>query len=174
MEEWMPGDILGGRYEIIEKIGCGGMAYIYKAKCLKLNRFVAIKVLKPEFRDDPEFVESFNIESAATASLSHENIVSVYDVGKENGNVEYIVMEYVDGVTLKKYIEQNGALDWRKALDFAIQICSALEHSHHHHVIHKDIKPQNIMVTEGDILKITDFGIAKATSTCLLYTSRCV
>ena len=165
MEEWMPGDILGGRYEIVEKIGCGGMAYIYKAKCLKLNRFVAIKVLKPEFRDDPEFVESFNIESAATASLSHENIVSVYDVGKEDGNVNYIVMEYVDGVTLKKYIEQNGALDWRKALDFAIQICSALEHSHNHHVIHKDIKPQNIMVTEGDILKITDFGIAKATST---------
>ncbi len=164
MGEFLPGDILGGRYEIIEQVGIGGMAEVYKAKCLKLNRFVAIKVLKPEFRNDPEFVESFNIESQATASLSHKNIVSVYDIGKEKGDISYIVMEYVDGITLKQYIDQNQPLPWQEAVDFASQICSALEHAHSHHVIHKDIKPHNIMVTEDKVLKVMDFGIAQAAS----------
>lgn len=164
MGEFLPGDILGGRYEIIEQIGIGGMAEVFKAKCLKLNRFVAIKVLKPEFRNDPEFVESFNIESQATASLSHKNIVSVYDIGKEKKDISYIVMEYVDGITLKQYIDKNQPLSWQESVDFAMQICSALEHAHSHHVIHKDIKPHNIMVTEDKVLKVMDFGIAQAAS----------
>mgnify|MGYP002556028864 CR=1 FL=1 len=156
----MIGKLLGNRYQIMEKIGSGGMAEVYKARCTLLNRYVAVKVLKDEFRVDEEFIARFNRESQAAASLSHPNIVSIYDVGCEDG-MHYIVMEYVEGITLKEYIEKNGLLPWREALDFSIQICKAMEHAHKKNIIHRDIKPQNIMVTENKILKVTDFGIAR-------------
>ncbi len=156
----MIGKLLGNRYQIMEKIGSGGMAEVYKARCTLLNRYVAVKVLKDEFRVDEEFIARFNRESQAAASLSHPNIVSIYDVGCEEG-MHYIVMEYVEGITLKEYIEKNGLLPWREALDFSIQICKAMEHAHKKNIIHRDIKPHNIMVTENKILKVTDFGIAR-------------
>lgn len=156
----MIGKILGDRYELREKIGTGGMADVYKAYCKKLNRFVAVKVLKNEFRDDEEFINRFNLESQAAAGISHSNIVSVYDVGCED-DVHYIVMEYVDGITLKSYIATHGMLPWRQALDFSIQICDAMEHAHREGIVHRDIKPQNIMVTGDNTLKVMDFGIAR-------------
>ena len=156
----MVGKILGNRYQIIKKIGGGGMAEVYKARCTLLNRYVAIKVLRDEFRDDREFIARFNTEAQAAASLTHPNIVSVFDVGCENG-VHYIVMEFVEGVTLKEYIQRNGVLPWRQALDFAVQICQAIEYAHKKGIIHRDIKPQNIMVCENNVLKVMDFGIAR-------------
>ncbi|MCL2838210.1 MAG: Stk1 family PASTA domain-containing Ser/Thr kinase [Oscillospiraceae bacterium] len=155
------GKILGNRYEIIEEVGCGGMAKVYKAKCRLLNRFVAVKVLRDDLKNDSEFIRRFNVESQAAASLSHTNVVPIYDVGEENG-VHYIVMEYVEGETLKEYIEQQGALEWPEALNFAAQICRALEVAHKNFIIHRDIKPHNIIVTPDKILKVTDFGIARA------------
>lgn len=155
------GKIIDGRYEIIEEIGRGGMAIVYLAKCLVLNRYVAIKVLRPEFRGDEEFIKRFKIESQSAGNLSHPNIVSVYDVGNE-GDTEYIVMEYVEGITLKQYLGAKGSLPEKEAVDFASQICSGLEHAHKKGIVHKDIKPENIMITKEGILKITDFGIAKA------------
>ena len=155
----MTGKILGNRYEILKKIGTGGMADVYLARCNLLNRNVAIKVLKSEFSSDEEFIKKFNIESQAAASLSHPNIVSIYDVGHE-GDIHYIVMEYLEGITLKKYIEQNKLLPWREVLNFSIQICSAIECAHKNNIVHRDIKPQNIMFTSDGILKVTDFGIA--------------
>ncbi len=155
------GKIIDGRYEIIEEVGRGGMAIVYLAKCLVLNRYVAIKMLRPEFRDDAEFIKRFKIEALSAASLSHPNIVSIYDVGNE-GDIEYIVMEYVEGITLKQYLSAKGTLPWREAVDSAAQICSGLEHAHKKGIIHKDIKPENIIITKEGILKITDFGIAKA------------
>lgn len=157
----MEGRILGGRYELLEKIGGGGMALVYKAKCQLLNRYVAIKVLRPEFTADEEFVKRFRVEAQAAASLSHPNIVSIYDVGKED-DMHYIVMEYVNGITLKDYIVQQGALDWREAVNIVIQICSAIEHAHKNHIVHRDIKPHNILLTKDGIAKVTDFGIARA------------
>lgn len=159
----MQGQILGNRYELIEKIGGGGMAIVYKAKCRFLNRFVAVKILRPEYTNDEEFVKRFLIEAQSVASLSHPNIVSIYDVGHEE-NVHYIVMEFVNGVTLKDYIGQKGKLPWREAVNIAIQICSAIEHAHRHHIVHRDIKPHNIMLTGDGIAKVTDFGIARAVS----------
>ena len=159
----MKGKILGNRYELVEKIGGGGMAFVYKAKCRLLNRYVAIKILKPEFVNDEELVQRFQIEAQAAASLSHPNIVSIYDVGCE-GDVHYIVMEYVDGKTLKEYIEKKGILEWKNALAIAIQICSAIEHAHKNKIIHRDIKPHNILLTKTGVVKVTDFGIARATS----------
>ena len=156
----MIGKILGGRYEIKEKIGTGGMADVYKAFCNKLNRYVAVKVLKNEFRDDEEFINRFNLESQAAAGICHSNIVSVYDVGCED-DVHYIVMELVEGITLKSYINTHGMLPWRQALDFSIQICDAMEHAHREGIVHRDIKPQNIMVTADNVLKVMDFGIAR-------------
>ena len=155
------GKIIDGRYEIIEEIGRGGMAQVFLAKCLVLNRYVAIKVLRPEYRDDAEFIKRFKIEAQSAASLSHPNIVSIYDVGNE-GDMEYIVMEHVEGITLKQYLGAKGTLPWKEAVDSAAQICSGLEHAHKKGIIHKDIKPENIMITKEGILKITDFGIAKA------------
>ncbi|AFK86732.1 MULTISPECIES: Stk1 family PASTA domain-containing Ser/Thr kinase [Thermoanaerobacterium] len=158
----MIGKMLGNRYEILEKIGEGGMAKVYKAKCHLLNRIVAIKVLRSEFVSDEEFVRRFKRESQAAASLSHPNIVSIYDVGQE-GDIYYIVMEYVNGKTLKQLIkETNGPLPIPKSLDIARQVCRALEHAHKHHIVHRDIKPQNILVTDDNIVKVTDFGIARA------------
>jgi len=157
----MEGRILGGRYELLEKIGGGGMALVYKAKCKLLNRFVAVKLLRPEFTADEEFVKRFRVEAQAAASLSHPNIVSIYDVGKED-DMHYIVMEYVNGITLKDYVVQNGALDWKEAVNIVIQICSAIEHAHKNHIVHRDIKPHNILLTKDGVAKVTDFGIARA------------
>lgn len=161
--ENLVGKILGNRYEILQIIGTGGMATVYKAKCRLLNRFVAVKVLKSEFKNDETIVKKFNTESQAAASLSHNNIVSVFDVGNENG-ISYIVMEYVDGITLKEYISQKGALPWDQACRFAGQIALALEHAHNKNIIHRDIKPHNILMTKDLTLKVTDFGIARAVS----------
>lgn len=155
------GTLLGGRYEIVEKIGSGGMAIVYKAHCRLLNRYVAIKVLRPEFKEDAEFIRKFDVEAQAAASLSHPNIVSIYDVGRER-EWHYIVMELVEGVTLKQYIEKKGALPWQEAAGFAAQICSALECAHKNHIIHHDIKPHNIIITADGVAKVTDFGIARA------------
>lgn len=155
------GKIIDGRYEIIEEVGRGGMAIVYLAKCLVLNRYVAIKMLRPEFRGDAEFIKRFKIEALSAASLSHPNIVSIYDVGND-GDAEYIVMEFVEGITLKQYLSAKGTLPWKEAVDSAAQICSGLEHAHKKGIIHKDIKPENIIITKEGILKITDFGIAKA------------
>ncbi len=166
-ESIKPGTLLGGRYEIIEKIGAGGMAMVYKAHCRLLNRYVAVKVLRPEFREDAEFIKKFNIEAQAAASLSHPNIVSIYDVGRE-GEWHYIVMELVEGVTLKQYIERKGTLPWQQAAGFAAQLCSALECAHKNHIIHHDIKPHNMIITADDMLKVTDFGIARAATSSTL------
>lgn len=156
-----PGTVLSDRYEIIEKIGAGGMSIVYKAKCNRLQRYVAIKVLREEFAKDEEFVTKFKKEAFAAASLSHPNIVSIYDVGNDH-DVNYIVMEYVDGMTLKQVIEKGAPFDSKKVLNYGLQIVSALKHAHSKKIIHRDIKPQNILVTHDDILKVTDFGIAKA------------
>lgn len=156
-----PGMIIAGRYEIIDVVGSGGMSIVYKAKCHKLNRFVAIKVLKPEFSDDKNFVTKFRVEAQSAAGLSHPNIVNVYDVGEDEG-VYFIVMELVEGITLKEYIQVNGRLSVDKAIDFAIQIASGIEVAHDNHTIHRDIKPQNIIVAKNGTVKVTDFGIARA------------
>lgn len=158
------GKTLADRYEIIEKIGEGGMASVYKARCNLLNRYVAIKVLKDEFSKDAEFVKRFRAEAQSAASLTHPNIVSVYDVGEENG-INYIVMELLTGDTLKDYIEKNGKLSNETTLKFASQIASALEAAHSAKIIHRDIKPQNIVLANNNtIAKVTDFGIAKMSS----------
>lgn len=159
----LEGRLLGNRYEIIEKVGNGGMATVYKAKCHVLNRYVAVKILKEEFTTDEEFVKRFNTEAQSAASLTHPNIVSVYDVGSE-GDLHYIVMELIKGKTLKEIINQDGALSWKWSVNVAIQIASALETAHKNHIIHRDIKPHNIIITEDGIAKVTDFGIAKAVS----------
>ena len=157
----MEGQVLGNRYTLLEKIGGGGMAVVYKSKDTLLNRFVAIKVLRVEFSTDEEFVKRFNVEAQSVASLSHPNVVSIYDVGFQS-NIHYIVMEYVDGLTLKEYINKNGALDWQEAIKISIQICSAIEHAHKNNIVHRDIKPHNILMTKEGIAKVTDFGIARA------------
>ena len=157
------GKIIGNRYEILEKIGVGGMATVYKAKCHVLNRYVAIKVLKDEFTTDEEFIRRFNIEAQAAASLSHPNIVSIYDVANE-GNLYYIVMELVKGKTLKQIINEDGALPWKWSVNIVIQIASALETAHKNNIVHRDVKPHNIIITEEGVAKVTDFGIAKAVS----------
>jgi serine/threonine-protein kinase len=161
----MLGKVLGNRYEIIEKIGEGGMALVYKARCRLLNRYVAIKVLKDEFVNDEEFIKKFRRESQAAASLSHPNIVSIYDVGMEridDHDVYYIVMEYIKGKTLKGLIKEKRKLSVEETIDYSIQIAEALEHAHKNHIVHRDIKPHNIMITEDGRVKVTDFGIARA------------
>jgi len=157
------GKVLGDRYEIIEKIGGGGMALVYKARCRLLNRFVAIKVLRPEFTEDEEFVKKFRREAQSAASLSHPNIVGIYDVGTENNNY-YIVMEYIKGQTLKELIKSKGTLGVEYATNIAIQICYALDHAHKNHIVHRDIKSHNILIREDNSVKVTDFGIARAVS----------
>lgn len=157
------GMFINDRYEIIEKVGTGGMADVYKAMDKRLNRFVAIKVLKQEFSTDTKFVTKFRAEAQSVAGLSHSNIVGVYDVGDEDG-LHYIVMELVEGITLKKYIERKGKLDIREALGISIQIAQGLEAAHDNHIIHRDIKPQNIIISKEGKVKVTDFGIAKAAS----------
>lgn len=155
------GMMLGDRYEILEKIGTGGMSDVYKAKCHKLNRFVAVKVLKQEFSENVNFVSKFKTEAQAAAGMMHPNIVNVYDVGEENGTY-YIVMELVEGITLKKYIEKKARLSVKEAVSIAIQVSMGIEAAHNNHIIHRDIKPQNIMISRDGKVKVTDFGIAKA------------
>ena len=162
MERYI-GKMLDNRYEILEVIGQGGMAVVFKAKCHRLNRMVAIKVLKPELADDAEFRRRFHDESQAVAMLSHPNIVSVYDVSK-GGGLEYIVMELIDGITLKQYMERRGQLNWREALHFITQVMKALSHAHSRGIIHRDIKPQNIMILRDGSVKVADFGIACLTA----------
>ncbi len=157
------GKIIGNRYEILEKIGEGGMATVYKARCNILKRYVAVKVLRDEFTTDEEFIKRFNTEAQAAASLTHPNIVSIYDVGHED-NIYYIVMELVQGKTLKEIINQDGVLPWKWSVNIAIQVASALETAHRNNIVHRDIKPHNIIITEDGIAKVTDFGIAKAVS----------
>ncbi len=157
------GKMLDNRYEIIEVIGTGGMAVVYKARCHRLNRLVAVKILKDEFAQDAEFKRRFHAESQAVAMLSHANIVSVFDVSRSS-EVEYIVMELIDGITLKQYMQKKGILSWREALHFTTQIVKALSHAHSRGIIHRDIKPHNIMILRDGSVKVADFGIARFTS----------
>ena len=153
------GKMLDNRYEILEKIGTGGMANVYKAKCHLLNRLVAVKILKNDLAQNEEFRRRFNAESQAVAQLSHPNIVSVYDVSR-GGDTEYIVMELIDGITLKQYMEKRGQLNWRESLHFITQIVRGLSHAHSRGIVHRDIKPQNVMVLRDGSVKVADFGIA--------------
>lgn len=156
-----PGMYISERYEIIDKVGSGGMADVYKAKCHRLNRYVAIKILKNEYSSDKNFVAKFRAEAQSAAGLSHPNIVNVYDVGDDEG-LYYIVMELVEGITLKKFIERKGRLEIKEAIGIAIQIAQGMEAAHANHIIHRDIKPQNIIISRDGKVKVTDFGIAKA------------
>lgn len=159
----LEGKIIGNRYEVLEKIGIGGMATVYKAKDNILKRNVAVKVLRDEFTTDEEFIKRFNTEAQAAASLTHPNIVSIYDVGHED-NLYFIVMELIQGKTLKQIITEDGVLPWKWSINIAIQIASALEIAHKNNIVHRDIKPHNIIITEDGVAKVTDFGIAKAVS----------
>ena len=159
----LEGKLLGNRYEIIEKIGSGGMATVYRAKDLVLKRFVAVKILRDEYTTDNEFIKRFNTEAESAASLTHANIVSVYDVGRE-GTLYYIVMELIKGKTLKEIIVEDGRMGWKWSVKIAKQIASALEVAHRNNIVHRDIKPHNIIITEDGVAKVTDFGIAKAVS----------
>lgn len=166
----VPGMYLVDRYEILERIGSGGMSDVYKAKCHKLNRLVAIKVLKNEYSQDAAFVKKFRVEAQSAAGLSHPNIVNVYDVGEENG-IYFIVMELVQGITLKRYIEMKGKLEVREALNISIQIASGLSAAHQNRIIHRDIKPQNIIMSRDGKVKVTDFGIAKVADSTTVTTT---
>lgn len=159
----MSNKLLAGRYELIEKIGEGGMAVVYKGKDRLLNRYVAIKILRPEFTKDEQFIESFKRESQASARLSHANIVGVYDVGKE-GNIHFIVMELIDGKVLSEVIKEKGRIEYKEAISIIRQVASALSLAHKNQIIHRDIKPHNILITSTGVAKLADFGIAKAVS----------
>jgi len=157
------GTMLSGRYEVLKRVGSGGMADVYMAKDHKLNRNVAVKVLKSEYVEDEKFLKKFETEAQAVARLSHPNIVNIYDVGIEDG-INYIVMELAEGITLKEYIRKKGYLSPKETVEISTQIAYAISHAHKNHIIHRDIKPQNILVSDTGIIKVTDFGIAKATS----------
>ena len=157
------GMYIENRYEILEKIGSGGMSDVFKARCHKLNRFVAIKFLKPEYCEDKNFVKNFQIEAQSAAALLHPNVVSVYDVNQTEG-IYYIVMEYVDGITLKKYVDRNGRLPVKEATSIAIQIAQGIDAAHNANIIHRDIKPQNVLISREGKIKVTDFGIARTTT----------
>ena len=165
----MSSRLLSGRYELLEKIGDGGMAVVYKGKDRLLNRFIAIKILRPEFTKDATFVENFKRESQAAAGLTHPNIVGVYDVGRE-GNINYIVMELIEGRTLNDIIEDEAPMDYRKVIDISKQVASALKVAHKNKIIHRDVKPHNIMITNDGIVKLADFGIARAVNDATLST----
>ena len=164
------GVMISGRYEIMGRIGTGGMADVYKSIDRTLNRYVAVKVLKREFREDETFVKKFRTEAQAAAGLTHPNIVNVYDVGEDRG-LYYIVMELVEGITLKDYIQKKGRLTPKEVISIGVQVCSAMEMAHSHNIIHRDIKPQNIMISKEGKIKVTDFGIAKATSSNTISTN---
>lgn len=164
--------VLNNRYQILEMIGRGGMAYVYKAKDLKLNRFVAVKVLREEYTDNEQFIKKFDRESQAAAGLSHPHIVSVYDVGVQD-NIYYIIMEYVDGITLKQYLNKKGHLDYEEATQYILEVAGALKCAHEHRIIHRDIKPHNILLTKKLEPKVADFGIARAiTSSTVTMTNQ--
>ena len=165
----MASRVLSGRYELLEKIGDGGMAVVYKGKDKLLNRYIAVKILRPEFTKDATFVENFKRESQAAAGLSHPNIVGVYDVGRE-GNINYIVMELIEGETLNKIIEDEAPMDYRKVIDISKQVASALRVAHKNKIIHRDVKPHNIMITNDGVVKLADFGIARAVNDATLST----
>ena len=165
----MASRILSGRYELLEKIGDGGMAVVYKGRDKLLNRYIAVKILRPEFTKDATFVENFKRESQAAAGLSHPNIVGVYDVGRE-GNINYIVMELIEGDTLNKIIENEAPMDYRKVIDISKQVAQALRIAHKNKIIHRDVKPHNIMITNEGIVKLADFGIARAVNDATLST----
>lgn len=164
------GIYLSGRYQVLSKIGAGGMADVYKAKDCMLNRYVAVKVLKKEYREDESFVKKFRSEAQAAAGLLNPNIVNVYDVGEDRG-LYYMVMELVEGITLKEYVQKKGKLSSKEAISIAIQMCTGIEAAHNHHIIHRDIKPQNIIISKEGKVKVTDFGIAKATTSQTVSTS---
>ena len=166
----MIGKILGKRYEIVELIAEGGMSRVYKARDTNLNRFDAIKVLNEEFAKDEDILERFKKEANAVAFLSHPNIVNIYNVGSED-NLNYIVMEYVKGKTLKDVIKRNGPLPNEEILSYSFQIARALEHAHKNNIIHRDIKPQNVLLTEDKLVKVTDFGIAKHSDSATITNS---
>lgn len=163
----MNGTVLGGRYELLEKIGEGGMSEVFKARCNKLNRFVAVKILKKEFCNNEDIVKKFKDEATAIATLSDNNIVNILDVGTQE-DLHYIVMEYVKGKTLKDVIKQVGKMNYETAISVAIQIAKALDCAHRNNIIHRDVKPQNILVTEDGVMKVTDFGIAKSTTSATI------
>ncbi len=165
----MSSRLLSGRYELLEKIGDGGMAVVYKAKDKLLNRYIAVKILRPEFTKDATFVENFKRESQAAAGLSHPNIVSVYDVGRE-GNINYIVMELVEGRTLNEVIAEQAPMDYRQVINISKQVAAALRVAHKNKIIHRDVKPHNIMITNDGVVKLADFGIAKAVNDATLST----
>lgn len=164
------GIFIGDRYEVLSKVGSGGMADVYKGKDHKLNRFVAIKILKKEYREDELFVRKFQSEAQAAAGLMHPNIVNVYDVGEESG-LYYMVMELVEGITLKDYITKKGVLSSKEVISIAIQVANGIEAAHLHNIVHRDIKPQNIIISKEGKVKVTDFGIAKATSSNTISTN---
>ena len=157
------GTYLADRYEIVSKIGAGGMSDVYKAKDHVLGRFVAIKVLRTEFSEDRTFVAKFRTEAQSAAGLEHPNIVNIYDVGSEEG-LYFIVMEYVEGITLKTYIEKKGQLSFKESVSIAIQVARGIEAAHNKQITHRDIKPQNIIISTEGKVKVTDFGIARAAS----------
>ncbi len=165
----MSSRLLSGRYELLEKIGDGGMAVVYKGRDRLLNRFIAVKILRPEFTKDATFVENFKRESQAAAGLSHPNIVGVYDVGRE-GNINYIVMELIEGHTLNDIIEEEAPMDYRKVIDISKQVAAALRIAHKNKIIHRDVKPHNIMITNDGVVKLADFGIARAVNDATLST----
>ena len=164
------GVFLQERYEILSRIGSGGMADVYKARDHKLNRNVAVKVLKPEFREDKAFISKFRTEAQSAGGLAHPNIVNVYDVGEDNG-VNFIVMELVEGITLKEYIEKKGRLTVREATSIAIQVSMGLDAAHKHQIVHRDVKPQNIIISTDGKVKVTDFGIARAATSNTISSS---
>ena len=165
----MASRVLSGRYELLEKIGDGGMAVVYKGRDKLLNRFIAVKILRPEFTKDATFVENFKRESQAAAGLTHPNIVGVYDVGRE-GNINYIVMELIEGKTLNEVIEEEAPMDYRKVIDISKQVAAALRVAHKNKIIHRDVKPHNIMITNDGVVKLADFGIARAVNDATLST----
>ena len=165
------GKVLDGRYEIIEIIGTGGMAVVYKARDRKLNRLVAVKVLKPELRGDTELRRRFHAESEAVARLNHPNVINVFDVSTNDEN-EYFVMELIDGITLKQYMTQRGVLTIKETLHFTVQILRGLEHAHAKKIVHRDIKPQNIMILRDGTAKVTDFGIARVSGNTEMTTNQ--
>ncbi|GJM68824.1 hypothetical protein HMSSN036_10400 [Paenibacillus macerans] len=170
----MIGHELGGRYQVVERVGGGGMALVYKAQDILLNRYVAIKVLRQQFVNDEEFIRRFRREAQSAASLSHPNIVSVYDVGQED-DVHYIVMEFVEGQNLNEIIKERAPLQVEEAVRIASQIADALDHAHQNQIIHRDIKPHNILIGRNGWVKVTDFGIARAvTSTTITQTGSVV
>ena len=164
------GVLIGGRYEIMGRIGVGGMADVYKAADRVLNRYVAVKVLKREFREDENFVKKFWSEAQSAAGLQHPNIVNVYDVAEDRG-LYYIVMELVEGITLKDYIQKKGKLTPKEVIGITLQVCAGIEAAHSNNIIHRDVKPQNIIISKEGKVKVTDFGIAKATSSNTISTN---